>query len=248
MTDFLLFVAVGFAAQLIDGAIGMAYGLFSTTVLLSMGINPATASASVHAAEVVTTGASGLSHWHFGNINWTVVRRLALPGVIGGCIGAYILSNVDADTIRPIIGMYLALMGLWVLSKALRARRFEERQPRLVGLLGFVGGLLDAMGGGGWGPIVTSTMVGQGARPRTAIGSTNTAEFFVAFAISMTFLAAIGLELWPIILGLIVGGVLAAPFAAYLVSKLPDRPMMIMVGVLICILAVREVVRGLGLG
>ena len=248
LTDFLLFVAVGFAAQLIDGAIGMAYGLVSTTVLLSLGITPVTASASVHAAEVFTTGASGLSHWRFRNVDWAVVRRLALPGMVGGGIGAYALSSVDGDMIRPIVSVYLALMGLWIISKALRRRRFEEKQPRFVGLVGFAGAFFDAIGGGGWGPIVTSTMVGQGARPRIAIGSTTTAEFFVTVVISATFITTIGLELWPIILGLIVGGILAAPFSAYLVSKLPDRPMMIMVGVLISILAIREVMRSLDLG
>ncbi len=246
MTDFLLFVAVGFAAQLIDGAIGMAYGLLSTAVLLSLGLSPAMASSSVHAAEVFTTGASGFSHWRFGNVDWRVVRRLAGPGAVGGCIGAFILSNVQGESIRPIVGIYLAIMGIWVLVKALRIRRPVERSPRFIQPLGFVGGLLDAIGGGGWGPMVTSTMVGQGARPRTAIGSACAAEFFVTLTISVTFLGTIGLQYWPIILGLIVGGVLAAPFAAYVVQKLPDRPMMIMVGTLICIIATREVLRAFG--
>ncbi len=245
MSDFLLFVAVGFSAQLIDGAIGMAYGLFSTSVLLSIGVTPAVASASVHAAEVFTTGASGLSHWRFGNVNWSIVRRLAVPGMIGGGIGAYILSNVDGSTIRPFVGAYLAVMGVWVLSKAVRNRNMEEKQPRFLGALGFTGGFLDAIGGGGWGPIVTSSMVGQGARPKTTIGSTRSAEFFVTTTISITFLSTIGLELWPIILGLIVGGVFAAPIAAYIVGRVPDRPMMIIVGIVICILAFREVLRGL---
>ena len=160
MTDFLIFVAVGFAAQLIDGALGMAYGLFSTAALLSVGIAPATASASVHAAEIFTTGASGLSHWRFGNVNWRIVRRLAIPGMIGGGLGAYILSSVDGDVIRPIVGAYLAVMGIWVLSKALRRRRSADKEPRFVMPLGLVGGFLDAIGGGGWGPIVTATMVG----------------------------------------------------------------------------------------
>ena len=130
MSDFLLFVAVGFAAQLIDGALGMAYGLISTSVLLGMGITPVVASASVHAAEVFTTGASGLSHWRFGNVDWKIVGRLAIPGMLGGCAGAYLLSSIDGDTIRPFVGIYLALMGAWVLSKAVRRRRIEERPPR----------------------------------------------------------------------------------------------------------------------
>ena len=248
MTDFLIFVAVGFAAQLIDGALGMAYGLFSTAALLSVGIAPATASASVHAAEIFTTGASGLSHWRFGNVNWRIVRRLAIPGMIVGGLGAYILSSVDGDVIRPIVGAYLAVMGIWVLSKALRRRRSADKEPRFVMPLGLVGGFLDAIGGGGWGPIVTATMVGQGARPRITIGSTNTAEFFVTLMISITFLTTIGLQQWPIILGLIVGGVLAAPLAAYAVGKLPERPMMIVVGALISLLAFREILLALGIG
>lgn len=246
MAEFLLFVAVGFAAQLIDGAIGMAYGLLSTTVLLSFGIAPAVASASVHAAEVFTTGASGLSHWRFGNVNWSIVRRLAVSGVVGGCIGAYVLASVDGDVIRPYVGIYLSLMGAWILSKAVRSRRIEERAPRLVSPLGFFGALFDALGGGGWGPLVTSTMVGQGLRPRTVIGSSSCAEFFVTISVSLTFFMTIGLDLWPIILGLIVGGVVAAPFGAYLAAKLPDRPMMILVGVVIIILAVRQVLQGFG--
>ncbi len=247
MSDFLLFVAVGFAAQLVDGAIGMAYGLFSTTILLSLGIQPAVASASVHAAEVVTTGASGLSHWRFGNINPLMLRRLALSGVVGGSIGAYLLANVDGDTIRPFVSAYLAVMGIWVLSKAIRTRRLEERTPRFISPLGFVGGFMDAVGGGGWGPIVTSTLVGQGLRPRSAVGSSCGAEFFMTTSVSITFVMTIGLDLWPIILGLIVGGVVAAPFGAYLAAKLPDRPLMILVGVTIVILGMRELLQGLGL-
>ncbi len=247
MTDFLIFLAVGFAAQLIDGALGMAYGLFSTSVLLSIGVTPATASASVHVAEIFTTGASGLSHWRFGNVNWRIVLRLAIPGMVGGGIGAFILASVDADKIRPIVAIYLALMGLWVLFKALRQRRNVEKHPRFVVPLGFVGGLLDAFGGGGWGPIVASTIIGQGARPRITIGSTNTAEFFVTLTVSVTFLATIGFERWHIILGLILGGVLAAPVAAYAVGKLPDRMMMFLIGALICVLSTVEVLRGLRL-
>lgn len=246
ITDFLLFAAVGFAAQLIDGAIGMAYGLFSTSVLLSMGISPATASASVHAAEVFTTGASGLSHWRFGNVDWRIVRRLAVPGMVGGAVGAYILSSVPGETIRPLVGAYLSAMGVWILVKAVRNRRGTGADLRFVAPLGLGGGFLDAIGGGGWGPLVTSTILGWGSRPRHAIGSTSMAEFFVTTAVSVTFLATVGLELWPIILGLIAGGILSAPVAAYLVSRLPDRPLMMVVGTMISAIALREVARAFG--
>jgi uncharacterized membrane protein YfcA len=245
MEDFLLFVAVGFAAQLIDGAIGMAYGLLSTSILLSLGITPAVASASVHTAEIFTTGASGLAHWRFGNVNWSVVKRLAIPGMVGGFIGAYILSSIDAQTVRPIVAIYLATMGIWILVKAVRHKQLAEMQPRYVQPLGFVGGFLDAIGGGGWGPIVASTMLGQGTQARKTVGSTNAAEFFVTSTISFTFLGTIGLELWPIILGLIVGGVLAAPIAAYTVGKLPDRLVMTVVALVICGIAAIQIFREL---
>ena len=244
--DFILFVAVGFAAQLVDGAIGMAYGLTSTTVLLSVGYPPAVASASVHAAEVFTTGASGISHWRFGNIQWSLMRRLALPGMIGGAIGAYLLSSVSGEAIRPFISVYLLLMGLYILWRALRKIATDVEPPKWIAPLGFGGGFLDAVGGGGWGPMVTSTLLGRGTTPRFAIGSVNAAEFFVTTTVSATFLATIGLDLWPIIAGLILGGALAAPLAAYVTQKLPDQPLMILVGSVIVLLSLRGLIQALG--
>lgn len=241
--DFILYVTVGFAAQLVDGAIGMAYGLSGTTVMLSFGIPPATASASVHAAEVFTTGISGLSHWRLGNVDWRFVRRLAMPGVIGGALGAYVLSSVPGETITPIVSAYLFLMGVWILLKALRRAPVMTEPPRWILPLGFGGGFLDAVGGGGWGPMVTSTLLGHGTKPRTTIGSVNTAEFFVTLVISVTFLGTIGLELWPIITGLIVGGAIAAPIAAFAAKTIPDRPLMILVGSVICLLSLRGLVQ-----
>jgi uncharacterized protein len=246
MDQFVLFIAVGFAAQLVDGAIGMAYGLTSTTVLLSLGVLPATASASVHAAEVFTTGASGFAHWRFHNVDFALLRRLALPGMAGGALGAYVLATSPAEAIRPVVNAYLFVMGWIILRKALRRAKPSPEPPRHVALLGLSGGFLDAAGGGGWGPIVTTTLVGQGATPRFAIGSTNLAEFFVTATISATFVATIGLELWPIIAGLIIGGVLAAPLAAYVTQKLPDRPLMILVGVIIVLLSFRGLLQSIG--
>jgi hypothetical protein len=246
VSDFLLFVAVGFAAQLIDGAIGMAYGLASTSVLLGLGFPPVTASASVHAAEVFTTGASALSHWRFGNVRWTMVARLAVTGVVGGICGAFFLSAVDGDKIRPFVAVYLGVMGLWIVGKAAFRRNTQPAEPRMLPVLGLAGGFLDSIGGGGWGPIVTSSIIGQGGVARTAIGSTNASEFLVTLAISGTFFLTVGLELWPIILGLILGGVFAAPLAALVVRHMPDRPMMLMVGVLIMLLSVRELVHVFG--
>ncbi|ERP94971.1 membrane protein [Labrenzia sp. C1B10] len=243
MSDFILFVAVGFASQLIDGAIGMAYGLASTSVLLGLGFPPVTASACVHAAEVFTTGASALSHWRFGNVRWGMVFRLAVPGAIGGICGALLLSTIAGETLRPFVAIYLGTMGLWIVGKAVFERKSDPAEARMLPALGFIGGILDSIGGGGWGPIVTSSIIGQGGVARTAIGSANASEFLVTVAISGTFILTVGLELWPIILGLIIGGVLAAPVAALVVKRMPDRPMMLMVGMLIILLSVRELAR-----
>jgi len=246
LEDFVLFVAVGFAAQLVDGSIGMAYGLTGTTVMLSLGIPPATASASVHAAEVFTTGISGFSHWRFGNVRWPIVLRLAGPGMVGGGIGAYILTTIPGDVIRPVISGYLLLMGAWILRKAFRRSPTAENLPWWIAPLGLFGGFFDAIGGGGWGPIVTSTLIGQGTAPRYTIGSVNLSEFFVTAAISATFVGTIGLELWPIIAGLILGGALAAPLAAYTTQKIPDRPLMILVGTVVALLSIRTLINSIG--
>lgn len=244
--DFVLFVAVGFAAQMVDGAVGMAYGLSATSVLLSFGIPPATASASVHAAEVFTTGISGAAHWRLGNVQWATVRKLAIPGMLGGALGAYVLTAIPAETIRPIVTTYLMLMGVWIVWKAIAANASTSDPPSWLVPLGFGGGFLDAAGGGGWGPIVTSTLLGQGTKPRYTIGSVNASEFFVTLVISLTFLGTIGLELWPIIAGLILGGAIAAPIAAYVAKAVPDRPLMLLVGAIIILLSIRGLLHTFG--
>ncbi len=243
--DILLYVAVGFVAQMVDGAIGMAYGLMSSSVLLSMGIPPATASACVHAAETFTTAASGASHWKLGNVDFKLVRRLAIPGAIGGAIGAYVLSNIDGNQIKPFVAAYLLLMGIYILSKALRASIEARDPPERVAPLGFIGGFMDSIGGGGWGPIVTTSLIGQGTKPRYAIGSVSLSEFFVTLTISATFMLTIGLELFPIIVGLVIGGVIAAPFAALTIKHLPDKVLMIIVGVVIIMLSARTILSAL---
>ena len=243
--DLLFFVAVGFAAQMVDGAIGMAYGVISTSVLLSLGIPPATASACVHAAETFTTAVSGASHWKFGNVDRKLLLRLALPGAIGGAIGAYVLTNLAAT--RSSRSSAPICCSSDCSSSGRRSPSASRKVPSLRASrpLGFVGGLLDSIGGGGWGPIVTSTLIGQGTTPRYAIGSVNLAEFFVTLTISATFVATIGLELWPIISGLIIGGVIAAPFAAYATKVLPDKVLMILVGCVVAILSLRTIVAAL---
>lgn len=239
MDDILLYVAIGFAAQMIDGAIGMAYGVTATSVLLSSGVPPATASACVHAAETFTTGASGMAHWKLGNVDRSILWRLALPGAIGGAIGAYVLSEFPGDTLKPFISVYLLFLGFVIIWKALVKRPREAPAPRAVAPLGFFGGLLDAIGGGGWGPIVASSLLGQGTTPRYAIGSVNLAEFFVTLTISATFFLTIGLSLWPIIAGLIIGGIVAAPFAALAAKHVPAKVLMLIVGFVIIALSLR---------
>jgi len=244
--DFWLFAAVGFAAQLVDGALGMAYGVVSTTVLLSVGVSPANASASVHAAKVFTGAASGLSHLYYRNIDWRLLRLLTLGGVIGGVFGAFVLTSVSGDAIKPYVVAWLGLMGLvilWRAWKGTRPRVFSWRSPFPLGL---AGGFFDAVGGGGWGPVVTSTLLGAGADPRKAIGTTNTAELFVAAATSAAFLGSLlsghwetaGLRglLWSLA-GLIIGGVAAAPIAGWMTKVLPHRLLTWIVGLLVVALA-----------
>jgi len=240
----LFYVLVGFIAQMIDGALGMAYGVSSTSLLLTIGIPPAQASASVHAAELLTTGVSGIFHLKFGNIDKKILRRLLIPGIIGGGLGAYVLTEIPSTTIKPLVAVYLIIMGGIILWKALRKAEPREVKTKLA-LLGLAGGFFDAIGGGGWGPIVTTTLVARGKEPRFAIGSVNLAEFFVTLSESFVFILTIGLVHWKIIIGLMIGGVLAAPLAAYLCSRIPRRPMMCMVGILIIAVSLRTLILSL---
>ena len=245
----LLYVLVGFIAQMIDGALGMAYGVSSNTFLLSIGVPPAAASASVHMAEVVTTGVSGASHWRLGNIDWKLVKRLLVPGVLGGVAGAYLLTSIDGDVIKPYISGYLLIMGLIILWKAYRyeVKPHNGVHTAKVSILGVIGGFFDAIGGGGWGPIVTTTLVARGKDARLTIGSVNFSEFFVTFAESVTFVLTLNFfEYWKIILGLLVGGVIAAPMAAVLAKKLPTKVLMFIVGLLIVGLSIRTIVMAIG--
>ena len=214
----LIFVGIGFAAQLVDGALGMAFGVISSTLLVSMGVPPATASAGVHTVESFTTGVSAISHVAHKNVNWRLFARIVIPGIVGGILGAYVLTQVSADTARPIVLAYLLAVGLYLLWRG-AMHRHTEREPKIVEPLGLAGGFLDAAGGGGWGPIVTSNLMVQGSTPRTTIGTVNTAEFFVTVTISATFIATLGLAAFTVAtVGLLIGGVFAAPIGA-LVAK-----------------------------
>jgi uncharacterized membrane protein YfcA len=245
--DVILFAVIGFVAQMIDGAIGMAYGISASTALLSMGVPPATASACVHAAETFTTGASGIAHWKLGNIDKKLLARLVIPGMAGGALGAYALSSLPGDLLKPYIAGYLLLLGIFIVWKAVGQKEKREGvEPKAVAPLGLFGGFLDAIGGGGWGPLVTSSLLGQGTTPRYAIGTVNLAEFFVTLTISTTFFLTVGLDLWPIIAGLILGGIIAAPFAAYATKHIPDKVLMIMVGTVVVLLSLRTLLHSLG--
>ena len=252
--SFLLFLAVGFLAQLIDGALGMAYGVISSTVLLSFGISPAAASASVHAAEVFTTGASAGSHIWNRNVNWKLFQVLAPAGIIGGVAGAYVLTAVDASMFKPFVAAYLALMGAYILYRAFRNPATVAYHPNKVIIsMGIVGGAMDAMGGGGWGPVVTTGLVGTGGAPREMIGTVNTVEFFLTVAISAAFLTALLTGHWEnaegladhawAVGGLVVGGVAAAPLAGYVTRIVPQHQLMISVGVLISLVATYQIWR-----
>lgn len=243
MPTILSYILVGFVAQLIDGALGMAYGVSSTTFLMSVGVAPVLASASVHISGMFTTAVSGLAHLKFGNVDHALFRKLVVPGVLGGILGAYVLTTVPGEIIKPLISLYLLAMGVRILFKSLRAAHTSEIvvDGQLLPLAA-VGGFSDAIGGGGWGPIVTTTLVAQGGTPRMVIGSVNLAEFFVTIAESLTFVLALGSALtqhWEIIVGLLSGGMLAAPLAAYVCQKLPTRALMRLVGTVIVLLSLR---------
>ena len=247
MNDFLLFLLVGFLAQCVDGALGMAYGVISSTVLLAFGVPPATASASVHAAEVFTTAASAGSHAANKNVNWKLFAPLAAGGVVGGVLGAFVLTSIDGNLLKPWITLYLSIMGLVIIWRATRKTRERAFPIKFSGPLGVVGGFFDAIGGGGWGPTVTTTMVGSGQDPRISIGTTNTAEFFVTSAISATFLAALLTGHWTeaegiaqhatSVLGLIVGGLIAAPLAGVIARIAPRQVLTYGVGVIVLLVA-----------
>jgi uncharacterized protein len=237
---FLWFLLVGFVAQTIDGALGMAYGVSSNSILLGIGIPPAVASAWVHFAQVFTSLASGISHWRLGNVQWSLAKKLLIPGVLGAIIGAYFLSNINGNEIKPYIALYLLVMGFVILSKVVKKKKKEfNAQSKTLPYLAGVGGFADSIGGGGWGPIVNSTLMGRGHVPRYAIGTGNFVEIFVSLASASTFLFFIKeLSMAPV-LGLILGGVIAAPFAALIVKRLNPRLLLAMVGFLVIGLSIR---------
>lgn len=231
MIEYIIAFIFGFAAELIDGMLGMGYGVTLNSLLLSLGLTPAYASAAVHTSEVFTTLASGVSHLKFGNIDKKLFVNLMVPGTIFAVLGAYILVNFPSGLLRKLVSLYLLFMGGIVILRAFGKNIFFKRVN--VKALAAIGGLLDAMGGGGWGPIVTSTLIASGNDPKKTVGSVNLAEFFVTISQTLTFIALIGLVSPMLILALIPGGIIAAIISSYLCSKTPTKPLMILVGALI---------------
>lgn len=237
----LFFMGVGLMAQMVDGALGMAYGATSSSLLLGLGVSPAMTSTSVHVAEVFTTGASGIAHFKLGNVNKKLFLHLLIPGMIGAVTGAYLLSDkIDGNVIKPFMSAYLMILGVLILRKALQRNKPKAKTRRL-GPLAFFGGFMDAVGGGGWGPIVTSTLLSKGRTVNYTIGSVNAAEFFISVSSAGTFLLFNGVDSWQVIIGLILGGVIASPFAAVLVKKMKRKPLMILVGVLVIAMSLRTI-------
>jgi uncharacterized protein len=255
MRTFIVLAIVGLVAQLVDGSLGMAYGVTSTTLLLAVGISPALASASVHLAEVGTCAMSGASHWRFGNVDWSKVVWLAVPGAIGAFLGAVVLASViTAEAAEPIVAVFLFGLGIFILSRF--SFRRHERPVRerpipkaFLSPLGFVAGFLDAAGGGGWGPISTPTLLSSGRmQPRKVIGTVDTSEFLVAVAASIGFFVSLSFAdiPWQLVGALLVGGLIAAPVAAWIVRILPARIMGTAVGGVILIVNMRTFLEAIG--
>jgi hypothetical protein len=231
--ELLPFIAIGFTAQLVDGAIGMGFGVLSNAVLLLMGFPPSVASGAVHTAETLTSGTSGISHALQRNVDWRLFRRLVIPGIAGGLAGAWLLASLESGLLRPLVLVYLAAIGLYILWRALRRPQTYQR-PRLLTLLGLAAGAADGAGGGGWGPIVTGNLLAQGTSPRTAVGTVSATEFFVTVTIAAALIGTLGIEAFTLAAsGLVLGGVVAAPLGALLARHLPPKPLMIAAGALL---------------
>jgi uncharacterized membrane protein YfcA len=243
-SPFFIALIGGFVAQMIDGALGMAYGVSATTILTSLGLSQAATSASVHTAEIFTSGVSGWFHLRFGNVNKKLVKTLLIPGVIGAILGAYVLSSLSeySSYIKPVVALYTLYLGVRIILKVFI--NYSSKRPiKRIGLLATVGGFLDSIGGGGWGPIVSSTLISRGRNPLYTIGSVNLTEFFVSLASAFTFSLFLDIQTyWQVILGLILGGVAAAPIGAILPKKLPVKNLFLLVGTIVIVLSIRNFV------
>ena len=245
--DLVPFIAIGFVAQAIDGALGMAFGVITNTLLVGvLGVPPAQASARVHVVETFTTAVSGLSHLLHGNIDGRLFFRLLVPGIVGGVSGAYLLTQLDGDIVKPFILAYLIAIGLWLLVRGVLYPP-KVKKPTVVEPLGLIGGFLDAIGGGGWGPVVTSNLLVQGAEPRKVVGTVNSVEFFLTLTVSATFIYHLGIDdVAGATLGLLIGGIIAAPFGAVMAKRIPMKVMLILVGTVLTMTSSYSLARALG--
>ncbi len=243
--QFLFFMLAGFLAQLVDGLLGMGYGVTSATCLITAGVNPVSVSAAIHTSEIFSAGVSGYSHYRFGNVNKKLFKHLVIPGVLGAILGAAMLvflGETAGDWLMPIIALYAMFLGFKIFSRAFQNSTPNKKIKR-VGWLAWCGGFLDSFGGGGWGPIVTSTLISKGRSPRYTIGTVSLTEFFITMASAATFFFTAGLGHWPVVVGLIFGGVIAAPISARLAGKLPAKTMMIGVGIIVMIWSIRLIIK-----
>ncbi|MDB5190684.1 MAG: transporter permease [Segetibacter sp.] len=238
-------ILAGFLAQLVDGALGMGYGVTSATILLSAGVNLSSISGSIHTAEMFASGASGYSHYKFGNVNKKLFKILVIPGVLGAILGAVLLSkygDTHAQYLKPVMAVYTLFLGLRILINAFRTTKVAKKFKNF-SLLAGIGGFLDSFGGGGWGPIVTTTLITKGRSPKYVIGSVSLTEFFVTLASAFTFFTMLGVTHWQVIVALIIGGLLAAPIAARLAGRLPRKASFILLGILVIIWSMRILVK-----
>jgi uncharacterized protein len=240
------FILIGFAAQLIDGALGMAFGVITSTLLVGvLGIPPAQASAKTHIVEIFTTGVSGINHLIHRNIDARLFFRLLVPGMVGGVLGAYVLTNLASEVVRPFVLVYLSAVGIWLIIRGVIYPP-KLKQAKIIAPLGLIGGFLDAAGGGGWGPVVTSNLLIQGAEPRKVIGTVNSVEFFLTLTISAAFIWQLGVaQFGAAVIGLLIGGVMAAPLGAILAKRIPPKPLLIFVGVVLTITSAYGIYRAL---
>ena len=247
LSALLPFIAVGFAAQLIDGALGMAFGVICNTLLVGvLGVPPALASQRVHIVECFTTATSGISHLLHRNVDGRLFVRLLVPGVIGGVLGAYVLTSLDASFVKPFVLIYLTGIGLYLLFRGIMYPP-KIREAKSIAPLGFIGGFLDAAGGGGWGPVVTSNLLIQGADPRKVVGTVSAVEFFLTVTVSLAFIYRLGFaDLAGATLGLLIGGLIAAPIGAWAAKRIPAKAMLIMVGTVLTLTSAYGVYRAWG--
>jgi uncharacterized protein len=245
--QFLFFILAGFLAQMVDGVLSMGYGVTSATCLMTFGVNPVAMSAAIHTSEIFTSGISGYSHYRFGNVNKKLFKHLVIPGVLGAILGALLLVYLGEKAgkwLMPIIALYAGFLGCKILFKAFQQHNRNKKIKR-VGWLAGAGGFLDSFGGGGWGPIVTSSLIARGKSPKYTVGSVSLTEFFITLASAFTFFISVGVSHWNIVVGLLIGGAIAAPIAARLAGKLPRKTMMIAVGIMVLVWCGRMLVKSL---